>query len=326
MNHHPLTGEGQGADRQAGHVVEPHTNHLVSTAISANRAVDSLSVPTQPSSLPSPDPETTADAGAQITARTGRLMLDELRSELSARDLLIAQSLADFRYLTTRQIEALHFSDHATPLTGARKARLVLERLTRHRVIVRLERRVGGLRAGSSSYVYSLGPVGFRLLTTDGSRLRPREPSRSFLDHTLAVAQLAIDLLTTSGTTSVVTEPHCWRTFSSGVFGATDTLKPDLFVVTTDDEYEYRWFVEVDLGTESGTAIRKKAEVYLSYLKSGVEHEDHELFPRVLFVAPDDRRARFLRGALTHLKHAPSELFLVTEIANALRVLKGGTP
>ena len=74
----------------------------------------------------------------------------------------------------------------------ARVCRRVLARLTRDRLLARLDRRVGGVRAGSASYVYALGSEGGQLLA--GTRYRVTEPSSLFLDHTLAIADARIEL------------------------------------------------------------------------------------------------------------------------------------
>src|SRR5919197_6204346 len=127
-----------------------------------------------------------------MSAYLGRRGLAQLRGFLSERDLEVIRSIAEHRFLTTRQIEALHFADHATELAGARVCRRVLARLTDERLLARLQRRVGGVRAGSASFVYALGPAGGRLI--DGQRRRVIEPSTTFLTHTLAVAQTHVEL------------------------------------------------------------------------------------------------------------------------------------
>src|SRR5687768_17285305 len=88
-----------------------------------------------------------------------------LRASLSDRDLAVLRSVADLRYVTGKQLQTLHFDgDHQTDLTAARTCRRVLERLSDLAVLRRLERTVGGVRAGSGAYVYGLGPAGHRLL------------------------------------------------------------------------------------------------------------------------------------------------------------------
>ena len=83
------------------------------------------------------------------------LRLDE---QLSPRDLAVIAGVASLRYLTARQLERWHYRG-PTPLARARAARRGLERLTELRYLARLERRIGGVRAGSAGSVYTLAPV-----------------------------------------------------------------------------------------------------------------------------------------------------------------------
>jgi len=260
--------------------------------------------------------------------RAGRAVAGRCRRQLSDRELAVITSLDRYRYMTARQIEQLHFFDHATPLTGARTCRRVLERLTRIRVLWRLDRRIGGLRAGSASFVYALGPLGYRLLTGAGAeRVRRREPSAEFLDHTLEVAQLAVDLhqLARDGSIDLVDiepEPDCWRRFTAGMEGA-QILKPDLSVALRASDYEYHWFVEVDLSTHSAAAVVRKCQLYNRYWTTGIEQDRSGLFPRVLFVAPNARRAGVLERAIGSARQLSAKLFAVTTTADAMECLMG---
>jgi hypothetical protein len=261
--------------------------------------------------------------------RVGRRALHLVRDGLAERDLAVLQAVAEFRLLTAGQIETLVFTDHATPLAAVRASRRVLERLARDRLLVRLDRRVGGVRAGSSSYVYALGPVGHRILHDDGSR-RWREPSGTFVAHTLAVAQLVVDLTVAAraGVTELVEyqcEPAAWRTFSRGLAGP-DTLKPDLHVVTADRDDEWSWFVEIDLGTESAGAIARKCRTYHDYWATGTEQHRHGTFPRVLWVVDTERRATIIRKAIARTRTINQDLFAVTTNEHAIAMLAGGQP
>ncbi|MCE5254320.1 MAG: replication-relaxation family protein [Actinomycetia bacterium] len=227
------------------------------------------------------------------------------------------KSIELYRYLTASQIEDLHFHDHTSPLTGARTCRRVLERLSETGVIFRLERRVGGIRAGSASYIYGLGSVGQRVLHQgDAARVRRREPSLTFIDHTLAISQLAVDLTVISRQDLVdllelTPEPGCWRSFQQSLEGSV-TLRPDLAVAVRAAGYQYHWFVEVDLGTHSSASVARKCRVYQDYWCSGVEQDTHGLFPKVLWVTPTVRRAEQLGRAISAAHGLYENLFDVT--------------
>ena len=85
---------------------------------------------------------------------------------LSERDKAIVRDVGLVRVLTGRQVERLHFSE----LEGVhrdRTRRRVLERLVALGLFTTLERRIGGVRAGSAGLVFALGPAGQRLLALD---------------------------------------------------------------------------------------------------------------------------------------------------------------
>jgi hypothetical protein len=266
-----------------------------------------------------------------VPQRAGRALLRRRRSQLSERELAVAANVERYRYLAAQQIQELHFCDHATPLTAARTCRRTLERLAGLGVLWRLERRIGGLRAGSASYAYALAPLGHRLLHEgDTAHVRRREPSAEFVDHTLAIAQLAVDLvrLERSGRIELAAlepEPRCWRSFAIGYEG-TEVLKPDLEVALRSGGYEYRWFCEIDLATHGASAILQKCRLYQRYWESGAEQDKRGLFPRVLFVAPGARRAAVLTRTIARGRDLNGELFAVTTQDEALVCLAGATP
>jgi hypothetical protein len=132
--------------------------------------------------------------------RISRRELETICAGLTDRDMKIVASVAMYRLLTTRQICRLHFADKATETAALRSANRTLDKLRGLRLLVPLQRRIGGVRAGSGAYIWSLGHVGARLLqradNVDGrpQRRREFEPSSTFLEHTLAVAEVCLRL------------------------------------------------------------------------------------------------------------------------------------
>jgi Replication-relaxation len=260
--------------------------------------------------------------------RLGALQLARLRDELSERDLAIVRQVAELRFMDTLQIEALHFGaeQHASRMTATRTCRRVLNRLVERRVLARLDRRVGGVRAGSASFVYCLGPVGQRVLALDGPRRRFREPTSTFVDHTLAIGQLVVSLTVAAQEgvcelLAVEPEPACWRPF--GALGGRQVLRPDLFVALGVGDFEHRWFVEMDLGSESLPVVVRKCLVYDSYYRSGTEQSKYGVFPRVAWVMPDEHRAGRLREAIKTSGDLDGRLFTVATSGAAVRTLIG---
>lgn len=261
-------------------------------------------------------------------ARVGRAAVQDVRDRVGIRDLGVVRQIANLRLMSGRQIEVVHFPHDAqvSPETAARQCRRVLTRLVPDRVLSRLDRRVGGVRAGSSSFVYALGPVGHRLL--DDGRARPRryEPSVAFVDHQLAVSQLVTDLTLAARRgelelLEVQGEPVCWRTVPA--VGHV-VLRPDLFLALATGELEYRWFVEVDRGTHHRPAVLRKARLYESYYRSGVEQTAHAVFPRVIWIASGVTRAATLRDVLGGGEFTKG-LMVVTPVDESLAALVGGS-
>jgi hypothetical protein len=254
-----------------------------------------------------------------------------LRERLSERDLRVIRQVAELRLMSARQIQAVHFpdSEHGSHEAATRARQRVLARLTGERLLIRLERRIGGVRAGSAGFVLALGPIGQRVLAIDGARRRSYEPGLRFVDHTLATAQLIVDLTLASrqGLLDVLdaqAEPGCWREFSG--LGGRRWLRPDAFLALGSGDYELRWFIEVDRSSESLPVIVRKCHLYGDYYQSGKEQAAHGgVFPRVCWITPDEPRAERLRQAIGRDRRLPAGLFVVTTSSRALDVLRGVT-
>ena len=261
--------------------------------------------------------------------RVGRADARVIRRRLSERDMAILCQVTELRLMSGRQIEAVHFPSelHATAATAARHCRRVLARLVDARLLVRLPRQVGGVRAGAEGFTYGLGPIGHRILNQDGSRLRVHEPGNGFVDHQLAVSQLVVELTRASriGQLELLTvlgEPACWRTVPA--IGRS-VLRPDLFLVVAAEELEFRWFVEIDRDTHRGPALLRKARLYESYYQSGVEQAAHRVFPRVAWITPDAERSERLERLFDRSEFSHG-LMTVTSLDDAIDTLAGDAP
>jgi hypothetical protein len=250
-----------------------------------------------------------------------------IRERLSARDLAVIRQVADLRLMSARQLQALHFpdSEHDNEQAATRARQRVLARLTRDRLLIRLERRIGGVRAGSAGFVLALGPVGQRVLAIDGPRRRSYEPGLRFVDHTLAVSQLIVDVSVAArrglfDLLDAQAEPRSWRQFSG--LGGQRLLRPDAFLALGVGQYELRWFIEIDRASESLPVIVRKCRLYADYYQSGREQAAHGgVFPRVCWVVPDEGRAERVRQAIERDRTLPERLFVVTTSEQAATVL-----
>ena len=249
--------------------------------------------------------------GRRVTwAAVGRIVED-----LSQRDRAILADVGRVRVLTGQQIGRLHFAE----LQGAhrdRTRRRVLERLVSLQLLATLERRVGGVRAGSAGLVFALGPAGQRLLVleqngSDGRVRRPGTPTDRFLGHNLAVAELYVSLVEAAraGALTLATfdaEPDCWWRDSEG-----EWIKPDAYVMVSAGDVEDCWAIEVDMATESLPTLRCKLTTYLNLAANDERGPDGGVLPRVLVTVPNQRRRAALHDLVSGLPPPASELVTV---------------
>lgn len=293
----------------------------------AGRPADRVTPDTPPTCEPSPQATTTVVPPSASRPRA------RLSRQLSDRDREILASLATLRLATGAQLQRLHVAD-GSQATRARRARALLQRLADLKLVVRLGRSVGGVRAGSSGYVYGLSGNGQAVLATTGPmggrRRRVWETSPSFQDHVLAVADVYVDLVEAERIDRVEllafeAEPPCWRKFPGGN-GESVMLKPDAFVRLGLGELERSAFVEVDLGTESGPTIARKCGVYAAYWRSGIEQQRHGVFPSVLWLANNERGLARITEVLRRLPRDVQHIFEVALLGDALTTLTTTAP
>jgi len=273
--------------------------------------------------------------------RIGRSKLEHIARDISNRDVEILKSTRDYRYLTTDQLRRLYFRDSISDIAALRSANRILAKLKGLELLRPLTRRIGGVRAGSASFIWALSPTGARLLdmqecAENPKRKRFREPRPSFLEHTLAVAELSIRLMemsflekskliteipsatisTASSETSITLirqelEPICWRIYA-GIGGAVKTLKPDLFTITSAGEYDDYTFWEVDLSTEAPSQVVRKCEQYIAYRHSGVEQRNSGgVFPSVVWLVPTEKRKNSLKRHIDEMRGDNTSIFTV---------------
>lgn len=248
-----------------------------------------------------------------------------LEAGLSMRDRALLEDVARLRLMAGGQLAGLHFGGTES---ARRLARRELARLVEARLLVRLGRRIGGVRAGSAGFVYGLDVAGQRLVRPDQRRWWPvTTPGEPFLRHVLAVAEVYVALRLTERTGGFEiarfdAEPACWRSFY-GLGGERLSLKPDAYVVTAAGGFEDHLFIEVDLATESGPRLLDKARRYVSYFHSGREQARSGVFPQVLWLVPNQARLTQLVDVLGRLDANDWQLFAVDRLDQAVSVVTG---
>ena len=98
--------------------------------------------------------------------------------------------------------------------------------------------------------------------------------------------------------------------------------KPDLFAVTVSGAYEDRWFVEVDLATESPAKVIEKCQRYHAYYRTGLEQEESGVFPLTVWIVPtNERKERLIEHIRKAFDKQPRLFAVITqkELKNLIR-------
>lgn len=221
--------------------------------------------------------------------------LVEVAQSLGPDEHFILRQLATMRLATARQLQQLAGVDGDAAI---RRFRRRLARMTEVRLLGRLERSIGGVRAGSAGFVYRLDLAGQRLVAPGSPGHRPWTPRPSWLAHALTVSQVYVELAV-EPVLKLLTfeaEPTCWRSFTAGY--RTETLKPDAYLEMALGNEEVLVFLEVDQGTESSVTLGHKLDTYYRYWQSGGAEQTGGVMPLVLWAVPDNGRRRVVQQVI----------------------------
>lgn len=274
---------------------------------------------------------TPAGGAPEPHRRLSRQQLISLDARLSTRDKDILLAIQRHRYLLSGQVQRLLFTDAANDSAALRAANRNLKKLNALGLIHSLSRRIGGVRAGSSSFVWHITHAGERLLRLHDHKAYPGkrffEPSPYYLAHTLAVAEVSIQLaeLCRDCKTRLATlqpEPECWRAYSE--LGKHVSLKPDLYAAVVSEEYEDRYFFEVDLDTESPAKVIEKCQKYHKYYRNGLEQKEHDMFPLTVWIVPSIKRKEHLLSHIRSTFIRQPKLFAVITLEELAQLIHDG--
>jgi hypothetical protein len=250
----------------------------------------------------------------------------ELDRLVSERQRAILSTLSRVHTATAGQLARLHCQDFPT-LSGERQCRRVLAELVRRRCIARLERQIGGVRAGSRGFVYGLDVAGHKLLQLPGKPRRPFTPGLAYLAHRLAATEVYVRLVEAERAgqlevTAFVAEPECWRWFDgpTGRF----LLKPDALASVAVGSDEAVWWLEIDRGTESVPVLNRKLDLYRWAWQSGQLIAGLDVFPRVAWIVPNETRHGVVVDACARQPPDAWPLFAVTTFEQAVSTLRRG--
>lgn len=254
--------------------------------------------------------------------KTTILELNMIDMDLSPRDREILNLLQRIRFMRTDQICRLFFQEpEGTERAKLSRTTRCLHRLEKWGVIAHMPRKVRPNRGGTYGLVWYLTETGMRVLDlgkTSKKRSRPYEPSMTFLEHTLTVAEIYTDTVTLTREKdgmrllTAEIEGEAARTHvkpATYLSGSIYTkIWPDMFLClegTYENGNKYRdyWYIEVDLGTERSKAITEKCLRYIEYYRTGQAQAKYNLFPGVLFVVADKKRKEFILSTISKLEN-----------------------
>jgi hypothetical protein len=277
-----------------------------------------------------PAVRTREDCALLRPSRISARQLDHISSDLTDLDMNVLVFVSAYRLATSKQLVRRFWLDGSgEPDPKARVGRRALKRLCDWRILDPLPGRArGGVRGGSDTLIYRVGVAGVRLLARRGlTQKRLGAPSDRHIAHTLTTAEVAIRLFEADRAGAVEcievqAEPECWRAFL-GPMGARLVLKPDLYlrVAAPGSVYEYRFFCEVDMATEHKATLLAKCQRYLAHYRAGSEQREHGVYPKVLWVVPDEHRAVQIEEVLQALPLEARRLFTVCPFDDATQFL-----
>jgi hypothetical protein len=270
---------------------------------------------------------TPKDSSSRVfLSRISSAHLDHIAFQLTPTDQAVLGFVTRTRLCSGAQLERMYWHG-GEPDSRGRQARRALGQLAAWRILDRLPRTIGGRRAGSRGFLYSLGPSGVRLLARENSFYvrRLSAPGDRFVSHVLACTELVVRLheAERAGALDLIevqSEPTCWRPFL-GPFASRRVVKPDLFVRVGAGTLEDRWMIEVDLATEATGALLRKTQRYLEHYRSGNEQRHHGVYPCVLWLVPDARRAEQIKEVMRRLPVEAGRLFTVCRFEDAIGLL-----
>jgi Replication-relaxation len=257
-------------------------------------------------------------------------VMDKLDRQLTKRDHAVLRSVSELRFVTGSQLTRTHFGNNDDAVANARSARRALLRLTRLGLLERLPRQVGGARAGSAGFIYRLGLAGQRLAI--GHSWQPKRrwrrslvPGTLFLAHALQVAELHTQLAEADRSRRIEllelsAEPACWRSYG-GIGAQGIVLKPDSYLRLGSGEFEFVYFIEVDMGTEGSRAVERQLQRYLDYEASGKEQNESGVFPKVLWLATTPERVGAIRACIERLPGGSCDLFQAELFTDTVRTV-----
>lgn len=225
------------------------------------------------------------------------------RIRLQPRDIEIFKSLAEYRFLDSQQILALH------PLNsrGVRYHQLRLQHLFHHSYIDRPPSQLSYYRT-RNHMIYALGKKGADEIYSNDPGLRRRidwqkknhEVKFPFLDHALMVADFRITLALAAKNKGGI-ELAQWQQGKElrdyvKLEGKNKVILPDAFFTIKQQGKTYNFFLEADRSTMTLDRIRQKIAAYWRWKEQNQHQKKFNIVRfRVLFITISEERKNNMR-------------------------------
>lgn len=254
------------------------------------------------------------------------LLLSLLRhppEPLPRADDALLQALGTVHVATAAQLASLEGDQ------PGRTTRKRLSRLESYGLVRRFINTARDHKIGPAGYIFVLTGRGARLAgRPEALGLRQRKiwhPSQAFIDHWLAITDLYVRLVASARAGDLRlrefrAEGDAKRSYRDS-YGRLQILRPDACVRLATGDMLLSWFVEIDRATESPRRIAAKCHAYRAYELSRQEQRHHPVFPGVLFIVPDEARARVIRRVIAGQPSDARGLFWVATKAEAIKAL-----
>jgi hypothetical protein len=225
------------------------------------------------------------------------VMIQPAVTRLNDRDRQIAQTVGMLRQVTATQIQRLYFDEGSIGTRARRQAR-VLARLAEWGEIRRVPRFRGGSSGGSTPFVY----------------IPSSNRSRAADEHLLSIAELYVCLVEAERAGHLELLEFSPEPYAKAKEDRL-SLRPDAYARIASAGRRRRYFLEVDRTSEWQAQLVSKMQRYALAYDSWQERT----FPLVLFIVPDEARARSIEMMAKRQRHP--ELFAVCVFDQAVTAL-----
>lgn len=95
--------------------------------------------------------------------------------------------------------------------------------------------------------------------------------------------------------------------------------------MTASGDYEDHWFLEIDRDTEPPSRVLRACLKYEEYRRTGEERRRLGIFPAVVWVVPDQKRAATLKRHIAGEARLSRDLFTVVSLDDLATVVTAGS-